>query len=85
MIPDLHDMSSAHVRRTMNLALGRLFRMGARPEQPGDAKEFHRIRGIFMDGVDALEARGEWKTERVYQPHAATDLARHRQAGFSHD
>lgn len=31
------------------LAIGRIFRMAARPEQPGDAAEYERCRRIILD------------------------------------
>lgn len=48
------------------LALGRIFRMGSRPTQPGDVEEYERCRAIIMDaaagrlGVDGrrLDRRG---------------------------
>ena len=36
-------------RQTVNLALGRIFRMGSRPTQPGDIGEYERCRGIILD------------------------------------
>jgi hypothetical protein len=42
-------------QRVMDLALGRILRMGSRPTQPGDEAEFDRCRNIFME---AAERRG---------------------------
>lgn len=41
----------------VNLAIGRIFRMASRPEQPGDAAEFHRCRGLIFDRIEAPEDR----------------------------
>ena len=35
------------------LALGRIFRLGSRPTQPGDIEEYERCRTIIMDRVGA--------------------------------
>jgi hypothetical protein len=35
--------------RIVNLALGRMFRMMSRPEQPNDAEEYRRCRTIILD------------------------------------
>jgi hypothetical protein len=34
------------------LALGRIFRMGSRPTQPGDIEEYERCRAIILDAID---------------------------------
>lgn len=36
----------------VSLALGRIFRMGARPTQPGDVEEYERCRAIIMGELD---------------------------------
>ncbi len=36
-------------RQICQLALGRIFRMGARPTQPGDIAEYERCRALIMD------------------------------------
>jgi hypothetical protein len=35
--------------KVIELALGRIFRMGARPTQPGDVEEYERCRAIIME------------------------------------
>lgn len=40
-------MSQAE-QTTVELAIGRIFRMGSRPTQPGDAAEYERCRAIVM-------------------------------------
>jgi hypothetical protein len=34
------------------LALGRIFRMGARPTQPGDVEEYERCRAIILKATE---------------------------------
>ncbi len=46
----IHDVSSED-RASVNLALGRLFRIMSRPEQPGDVDEYHRCHSVIMDLV----------------------------------
>lgn len=38
---------------TMQLALGRLFRIMSRPYQPGDIEQYERCRTIIMDAAEA--------------------------------
>jgi hypothetical protein len=38
-------------RALASLALGRIFRMAARPEQEGDAQEYERCRSIIIDNI----------------------------------
>jgi hypothetical protein len=35
--------------RLVALAIGRILRMGSRPEQPGDAEEYQRCKRIILD------------------------------------
>lgn len=42
-------MAEAHV---IELALGRIFRMAARPERPGDVDDYERCRRIIIDALD---------------------------------
>lgn len=51
----------------MELALGRLFRLGSRPEQPGDVDEYHRLRLVALTAADVLGTRPE------YQPNWVRD------------
>lgn len=39
--------------KIIELALGRIFRMGARPTQPGDVEEYERCRAIILDASEA--------------------------------
>jgi len=36
----------------VQLAIGRLFLMLSRPEQPGDIETFHKIRAIVLDSAE---------------------------------
>ena len=38
--------------QTVNLALGRIFRMASRPEQSGDGAEYERCRSIILGLLD---------------------------------
>lgn len=38
--------------RIIELALGRIFRLGSRPTQPGDVAEYERCRAIILDATD---------------------------------
>ena len=37
---------------TINLALGRIFRLASRPEQPGDGAEYERCRSLILNALD---------------------------------
>jgi len=39
----------------VQLAIGRLFLMLSRPEQPGDIETFHKIRAIVLDSADCRQ------------------------------
>lgn len=85
MIPDLSDLPSESIRQIVNAAIGRLLRMGSRPEAPGDAEAFYNIRSVFLAGTEAMAARGEWKSQEYTPPPAAVQLSQMRRAGFSVD
>lgn len=45
-----HQQPLSRDRRVLiQLALGRLFRMGSRPFQPGDHEDFDKVREIIME------------------------------------
>lgn len=39
-------------RQTVNIALGRIFLLGSRPEQPGDVSDYLRCRSVILDVLD---------------------------------
>lgn len=53
----------------LKLALGRIFRMMARPAQPGDVAEYERCRSLILD---VLCGEGE-SPQEGYQPNWARD------------
>lgn len=63
---------SADRSKVIELALGRIFRMGARPTQPGDVAEYERCRAIIMDA--AAEEGIQPGTD--HQPNYARDRNR---------
>lgn len=38
-------------KNTVNLAIGRIFRMASRPTKPGDVAEYERCRALILDLV----------------------------------
>lgn len=40
----------------VDLALGRIFRLMSRPEQPGDVAEYERCRALVLDELGAAPA-----------------------------
>ncbi len=40
--------------QVFELALGRILRMGSRPEQPGDAAEYARCRALCFDAAEGV-------------------------------
>ncbi len=64
-MPDLTPTQN----KTVELAFGRILRMGSRPTQPGDHEEYERCRNLIMavlrDGEDpAIEYRAGYPRER---------------------
>lgn len=47
-IANLDDFTPAMKQQAAALALGRIFRMGSRPSQPGDIAEYERCRAIVI-------------------------------------
>ena len=57
-----HD-SVAH--RAVQLAIGRILRMSARPARPGDLEEFERCRAIVMADNNVVPGwRPNWQRDR---------------------
>ena len=46
--------------KVIELALGRIFRMGSRPSEPGDLAEYERCRALILDVADA-PGDADWK------------------------
>lgn len=63
--------------QTVDLAIGRIFRMAARPAQAGDGAEYQRCRGIILDLIEAQPGY------RPYEP--AADYVRDRLKGAQGD
>ena len=38
--------------RVVEMAIGRIFRMAARPEKPGDVADYERCRKLILDALD---------------------------------
>ncbi len=53
--------------RLVELALGRIFRLGSRPTQPGDLEEYERCRRIIVDELTpvAPDYRPTWARDRL--------------------
>lgn len=49
------------------LAIGRILRLGSRPEQPGDIAEYDRCRAIVLDASPSQpeEYRPRWVRDRL--------------------
>ena len=46
-------MSKSKQSKIMELALGRIFRLGSRPTQPGDIEQYEAARHAFLTAYDA--------------------------------
>lgn len=51
--------------RAAELALGRIFRMGTRPTQPGDVEEYERCRRIILDELAPEGVKLDWTPNYV--------------------
>lgn len=47
-------LSEAEARVAMRLAIGRLFRLGSRPAQAGDEKQYFDCRAVVMEAAEVL-------------------------------
>ena len=65
--------SPAEKKLLVDLAFGRIFRLGSRPTQPGDVAEYERCRAIILDNTEP--------TPLGWQPNYARD----RRAGAAGD
>ena len=48
-------MDKVEAGEIMSMAIGRLFLLGSRPEQPGDIETFYKIRSAVMEAAEVLE------------------------------
>jgi hypothetical protein len=50
----------------IKLAIGRIFRLASRPEQPGDVAEYERCRSLILDHSEIPEDRAiNWARDRL--------------------
>lgn len=59
----------------IELALGRIFRLGSRPTQPGDVEEYERCRALIFEAAAAGLPAADWRP----------DFARDRNRGAAGD
>lgn len=49
----------------VQLAIGRIFRMMSRPEQPGDVADYYRCRSIILNASpEPIDTRPNWIRDR---------------------
>lgn len=72
---------------TVQLALGRIFRMASRPTQPGDVAEYERCRGVILDILDPVAPKLADGTVIHWQsaPDERPNWARDRNKGAQGD
>lgn len=61
-------MSHQEAHAVMQLAMGRIFRLGARATQPGDIEQYEVARRAMLDAADVLGI-----STFVYRPNVARD------------
>lgn len=59
----MNNTLTAEQQATVEMAIGRIFRMGARPVLPGDEAEYDRCRNIVVDIL-----RDDREDQRTYAP-----------------
>lgn len=62
-------MNPTERSKAFALAMGRIFKLGSRPTQPGDAAEYARCRNLILDlaeeeGVDLSDHRPNYIRDR---------------------
>lgn len=67
-------MNDAERTVAIACALGRILRLGSRPEQPGDVEEYERCRAVVMEATDGQ-----------FRPDWTPSWARDRQKGAAGD
>jgi hypothetical protein len=57
----------AETRMLINLAIGRILRLGSRPTQPGDVEDYERCRAIIMEHAPkrAPDYEVNWARDRL--------------------
>jgi hypothetical protein len=55
-------MTETERSRAVGLALGRILRLGARPEQPGDIEEYERCRRVILGAIGTEAAYVDRRT-----------------------
>lgn len=53
----IEDASDDELRQLCRLAIGRLFRMGSRPTQPGDDRKYAEVRYWLIGASEELRRR----------------------------
>jgi hypothetical protein len=54
------------IRLLINLAIGRILRLGSRPTQPGDVEDYERCRAIIMEHAPATnDYEVNWARDRL--------------------
>lgn len=61
-------MTDEERHAAVRLALGRIFRLASRPQQPGDAEDYERCRAVILDCTDPVALD--------YAPNYARDRTR---------
>jgi hypothetical protein len=75
MIPP--DFDGLLADQVISLCIGRVLRLGSRPEQPGDEAEYDRVRNLALDAADHLGM--------VYRPDRRPCWVRDRSRGAQGD
>jgi hypothetical protein len=44
--------SATDQQKLVELAIGRIFRLGSRPARPGDVEEYERCRAVILDATE---------------------------------
>lgn len=63
-------MDKAEAMEVIRAAMGRIFRLGSRPSQPGDIEEYERCRALILDAHESIhgapiDTRPNWARDRA--------------------
>jgi len=60
------DLSDSERRAAVRLALGRIFRLGSRPTQPGDVAVYEMCRAVILSCTNepTMDYRPNWARDR---------------------